>query len=113
MPGAPWDLAIVGGGPAGLSTAIHAARAGFRVTVLERHEGPQDKACGEGLMPQGLRALEDLGALSLVDRACAAPFRGILYAQEDGRSVTARFTRGEGMGIRLRMLRVPARSRCS
>lgn len=100
MTGDRWDLAIVGGGPAGLATAIHAARAGFRVTVLERQAGPQDKACGEGLMPQGLRALEELGALALVDCSCAAPFRGILYAQEDGRSVAARFTRGDGLGLR-------------
>src|SRR5207248_10777605 len=49
-----WDVAICGGGPAGLAAAIHSARAGFSTVVLERAPGPPDKACGEGLMPRGL-----------------------------------------------------------
>ncbi|MGH8869583.1 MAG: NAD(P)/FAD-dependent oxidoreductase, partial [Actinomycetes bacterium] len=44
------DLLVAGGGPAGLATAIHAAGAGMRVTVVEPRAGVQDKACGEGLM---------------------------------------------------------------
>lgn len=45
------DLLVAGGGPAGLATAVHAARAGLEAVVVERREGPIDKACGEGLMP--------------------------------------------------------------
>ncbi|HEX9604316.1 MAG TPA: FAD-dependent oxidoreductase, partial [Myxococcales bacterium] len=47
-----WDVAICGGGPAGLAAAVHAARAGFSTLVLERTPGVPDKACGEGLMPR-------------------------------------------------------------
>lgn len=48
------DLLIVGGGPGGLATALHARRHGLSVIVAEPREDPIDKACGEGLMPGGL-----------------------------------------------------------
>jgi flavin-dependent dehydrogenase len=41
------DLLVVGGGPAGLVTGLHAARAGLDVVVADRRQGPIDKACGE------------------------------------------------------------------
>ncbi|MES1245952.1 MAG: FAD-dependent oxidoreductase, partial [Acidobacteriota bacterium] len=42
------DLVVVGGGPAGLATAIRARLAGLGVTVVDRSRPPIDKACGEG-----------------------------------------------------------------
>ena len=55
------DLLVVGGGPGGLATALHARRQGLSVIVAEPREGPIDKACGEGLMPGGLAELTALG----------------------------------------------------
>jgi geranylgeranyl reductase family protein len=45
-----WDLAVVGGGPAGLAAAQSAASAGARTIVLERAEHPRYKTCGGGLI---------------------------------------------------------------
>lgn len=42
-----WDLAVVGGGPAGSAAAYTAARRGLRVMLLERSGFPRDKVCGE------------------------------------------------------------------
>lgn len=94
------DLAIAGGGPAGLAVAIRAAQAGLSAVVLERAAGAPDKACGEGLMPAGVRALQSLGALDGVpdDQRCL--FAGIRYLQEDGAAVEARFSAGPGLGVR-------------
>ena len=50
------DLIVVGGGPAGLAVAAEAARRGLDALVLERRSLPADKACGEGILPGGLRA---------------------------------------------------------
>jgi geranylgeranyl reductase family protein len=49
-----WDVAVVGGGPAGLAAAITAARAGARVVLLERAEYPRYKTCGGGLIGASL-----------------------------------------------------------
>jgi flavin-dependent dehydrogenase len=88
------DLLIVGGGPGGLATALHARRHGLSVIVAEPRENPIDKACGEGLMPGGLAELASLG----VDPA-GMPFRGIAYVSEHRRA-EARFRSGPGRGVR-------------
>jgi flavin-dependent dehydrogenase len=88
------DLLVAGGGPAGLATAIHGARAGLEVVVIERRHGPVDKACGEGLMPHAVALLDNLRV-----QAPGKPFHGITYV--DGRHrVTGRFRGGAGRGVR-------------
>lgn len=88
------DLLIVGGGPGGLATALHARNHGLSVVVAEPREDPIDKACGEGLMPGGLAELMSLG----VDPA-GIPLRGIAYVS-DHRRAQARFRNGPGRGVR-------------
>jgi flavin-dependent dehydrogenase len=92
------DVLIAGGGPAGLAVALGAAHAGLDVVLVEKRPGTIDKACGEGLMPGALRALQDLG----VDPA-GAPITGITYRQDDATAV-ARFRRGAGRGVRRTVL---------
>lgn len=88
------DLLVVGGGPAGLATALYARQHGLSVIVVEPRENPIDKACGEGLMPGGLAALTSLA----VDPA-GTPLRGIAYLDEQ-RRVEAPFRDGPGRGVR-------------
>jgi len=88
------DVLVVGGGPVGLAAAIGCAQAGLSVAVLEPRGVPVDKACGEGVMPAGIRRLAALG----VDPP-GYPLCGIRYT--DGRhQADARFSRGEGRGVR-------------
>ena len=55
------DVFVIGGGPAGLAAAIAARQQGFRVIVADGAQMPIDKPCGEGLMPDGVAALQELG----------------------------------------------------
>jgi flavin-dependent dehydrogenase len=91
------DVFIVGGGPAGLATAIAAREKGLRVIVAEAAQPPIDKACGEGLMPDSLEALCLLGIV--VDPDLSAPLVGIRFVSPEA-SVEARFPSSIGRGIR-------------
>jgi geranylgeranyl reductase family protein len=46
-----FDVAIVGGGPAGSSCAAFCAKAGLRTLLLEREIFPREKVCGDCLNP--------------------------------------------------------------
>jgi menaquinone-9 beta-reductase len=55
-----YDLTVIGGGPAGTSAAITAARQGARVLLLERGRFPRHKVCGEFVSAESLGLLKDL-----------------------------------------------------
>jgi menaquinone-9 beta-reductase len=55
-----YDLIIVGGGPAGTSAAISAARSGASVMLLERGRFPRHKVCGEFVSAESLALLANL-----------------------------------------------------
>jgi flavin-dependent dehydrogenase len=88
------DLVIAGGGPVGLAAALHAARAGLDVAVVEPRGGAIDKACGEGLMPGAVAALTGLGV-----RPEGHPITGIRYLDDSTRAEAA-FRHGLGYGVR-------------
>lgn len=41
------DVLIIGGGLAGLTSAIHLSKSGLKVTLIEKNEYPKHKVCGE------------------------------------------------------------------
>jgi flavin-dependent dehydrogenase len=55
-----YDLSIIGGGPAGTSAAISAAREGASVLLLERGRFPRHKVCGEFVSAESLSLLNNL-----------------------------------------------------
>ena len=92
-----WDVFIVGGGPAGLATAIAARRHGLSVVVADGAVPPIDKPCGECLMPDGVEALHNLGIS--IPESDAHPFHGIRFVS-DGMEAEAEFPRGTAYGVR-------------
>lgn len=99
------DLVVIGGGPAGLASAIEARMHGLDVCIIERRLGAIDKACGEGLMP---------GAVVMLNRLGVQPnghhLVGVTY-QDERSSVSHRFRHGVGMGVRRTELSFALRNR--
>jgi geranylgeranyl reductase family protein len=62
------DALIIGAGPAGSAAAIAAAQRGLRVALVDRHDFPRDKTCGDALIPDALQALADLGLRDRIAR---------------------------------------------
>jgi flavin-dependent dehydrogenase len=56
-----YDVAIAGGGLAGLALSIQLAKAGYQVAVFEKEKYPFNKVCGEYISLESWNFLEELG----------------------------------------------------
>lgn len=56
-----YDAIIIGGGPAGSTTGLLLARAGWSVALVERQRFPRAKVCGEFVSAPSLQLLHELG----------------------------------------------------
>ena len=56
-----FDVIIAGAGPAGSSAAIHLARGGLRVLLIEQKKFPRPKLCGEFISPECQQHFQKLG----------------------------------------------------
>jgi flavin-dependent dehydrogenase len=91
------DVFVIGGGPAGIAAALAARQRGLEVTVADSCAPPIDKPCGEGLMPDGIAALQHLGVS--IPPTLAHHFWGIRFVSS-GLSTAATFPYGHGVGMR-------------
>ena len=80
-----YDVAIVGGGPAGSTAAYRLARAGASVLLVDRATFPRDKPCGGGVTGRaGGSAADDRDVVRLhgtklqwrLPRGCARAAKG-------------------------------------
>ncbi len=91
------DVLILGGGPAGLAGAIALRQKGIDCLVIEALEPEIDKTCAEGLMPDALSSLRELG-LNITEQQ-GHRFRGIRFNNLH-HQVHADFPNGTGIGVR-------------
>jgi menaquinone-9 beta-reductase len=56
-----YDLAVIGGGLAGLSLAIQSARSGYNTILFEKEKYPFHRVCGEYISLESWNFLQELG----------------------------------------------------
>jgi len=74
-----YDVAIIGGGPAGSTAATLLAQAGRRVIVFEREKFPRFHI-GESLLPFSIQTFDRLGVREKLDRTFLPKFGGEIMA---------------------------------
>jgi len=74
-----YDVAIIGGGPAGSTAATLLAKAGRRVIVFERERFPRFHI-GESLLPFSVQTFDRLGVREKLDRTFLPKFGGEIMA---------------------------------
>ena len=90
-----FDVAIVGGGPAGSSCAAFCALAGLRTLVLEREKFPREKVCGDCLNPSCWPVLQRLGLAQRVRDLPHSKLASVEFIAIDGRKVVVDLPTGE------------------
>jgi len=100
------DVFVAGGGPAGLAAAIAARQAGLTVILADSARPPIDKACGEGIMPEGVAALRRIGITLPPPELAPGQFSalaGMRFIDSNG-VIDARFPHSAGCGVRRTVL---------
>jgi flavin-dependent dehydrogenase len=90
------EVIVVGGGPAGASTAHALAREGVDVLVLDRAKFPRDKTCAEYLSPQASRVLSDMNVLDEIERSSPAHLAGMKVRAPNGQYAYGEFASTHG-----------------
>ena len=83
-----FDVIIAGAGPAGTSAAIHLARNGVSVLLVEQKKFPRPKLCGEFISPECQKHFESLGVADSIATSAPSSIRETVFYSTHGHHVT-------------------------
>lgn len=93
------DVIVVGAGPAGATAATALAQKGYDVLLLDRHQFPRDKTCGDAVPAGAIELLWRLGMREKIEKAVARgelyPLEGMLLVSPRGHELHAKFPHGQ------------------
>ena len=90
------DVIIIGGGLAGLTSAIHLSKAGLKILLIEKNEFPKHKVCGEYISNEVLPYFQWLG-LNIAELN-PSNISKIQFSVSSGKEINQRLPLG-GFGI--------------
>src|SRR5689334_25346431 len=90
-----FDVAIVGGGPAGSVCAAFCAAAGLQTVLIEREKFPREKVCGDCLNPECWPVLKRLGVDGQVRKTSHGKLSRVDFVDLRGRTISADLPSGE------------------
>jgi flavin-dependent dehydrogenase len=90
------EVLILGGGLAGLTSAIHLSKLGLQVTVIEKNSYPKHKVCGEYISNEVLPYFEWLGIDILKSQPTS--ISKLQFSTQNGTTITTELPLG-GFGI--------------
>jgi flavin-dependent dehydrogenase len=91
-----FKVIIIGGGLAGLTSAIHLSKNGIEVLLIEKNEFPKHKVCGEYISNEVLPYLQSLG-VNPIDFG-AVNINRFMLSTTNGKSIESKLPLG-GFGI--------------
>jgi len=97
-----FDVAIIGGGPAGSVCGAFCAVAGLRTVLIEREKFPREKVCGDCLNPECWPILRQLGIDQRVRESPHGPLESVAFIGLHDRSVEIELPHGEDAEISIK-----------
>lgn len=97
-----FDVIIAGGGPAGSSAAIHLARSGLQVLLVEQKKFPRPKLCGEFISPECQQHFQKLGVANAINSSGPSTLTETIFYSARGLHVTVPsdwFGRSAALGL--------------
>lgn len=91
MPQYDYDAIVVGGGPAGSTTALFARRAGLNVLLVDKKKFPRDKICGDAISGKSITYLRKLNLLDAVLQQPHAMVYSVIFSSPNESSIKIDF----------------------